>query len=134
MISRHTLTRTRRWVVKIGSALLTRDGQGLDRDLLAPWVEQMAARRIAGSDLVLVSSGAVAEGMVRMGWRQRPKALHELQAAAAIGQMGLVRAYEDCFKTRGLHTAQVLLPATTSPTAPAISTPARPCAPCCSSA
>ncbi len=109
MISRHTLTRTRRWVVKIGSALLTRDGQGLDRELLAPWVEQMAARRIAGSDVVLVSSGAVAEGMVRMGWRRRPKALHELQAAAAIGQMGLVRAYEDCFKTRGLHTAQVLL-------------------------
>jgi glutamate 5-kinase len=96
-------------VVKIGSALLTRDGQGLNRELLAPWVEQMTARRAAGADLVLVSSGAVAEGMVRMGWRRRPKALHELQAAAAIGQMGLIRAYEDCFQTRGLHTAQVLL-------------------------
>jgi len=109
LISRETLPATRRWVVKIGSALLTRDGQGLTRELLMPWVEQMAGRRVAGHDLVLVSSGAVAEGMARMGWRRRPKSLHELQAAAAIGQMGLVRAYEDCFKTFGLHTAQVLL-------------------------
>ena len=109
MISRDTIPATRRWVVKIGSALLTRDGQGLTRGMLMPWVEQIAARRAAGHDLVLVSSGAVAEGMVRMGWRQRPKALHELQAAAAIGQMGLVRAYEACFETFGLHTAQVLL-------------------------
>ncbi len=109
MISRETLPKTRRWVVKIGSALLTRDGQGLDREMLAPWVEQMVTRRVGGDDVVLVSSGAVAEGMARMGWRRRPRALHELQAAAAIGQMGLVRAYEDCFKTRGLHTAQVLL-------------------------
>ncbi|WP_295390917.1 glutamate 5-kinase [uncultured Thiodictyon sp.] len=109
MISRDTIPTTRRWVVKIGSALLTRDGQGLTRGLLMPWVEQLAARRAAGHDVVLVSSGAVAEGMVRMGWPQRPKALHELQAAAAIGQMGLVRAYEACFETFGLHTAQVLL-------------------------
>jgi glutamate 5-kinase len=96
-------------VVKIGSALLTRNGQGLDRQVLAPWVEQMSELRRAGSDLVLVSSGAVAEGMCRMGWARRPKSLHELQAAAAVGQMGLVRAYEDCFQRRGLHTAQVLL-------------------------
>ncbi|MGD8207869.1 MAG: glutamate 5-kinase, partial [Thiohalocapsa sp.] len=96
-------------VVKIGSALLTRDGAGLDRSVLVPWVAQMSARRLQGHDLVLVSSGAVAQGMARMGWRQRPQALHELQAAAAIGQMGLVRAYEDCFAQRGLHTAQVLL-------------------------
>ena len=109
MLSRDTLPATRRWVVKIGSALLTRDGQGLTRGLLMPWVEQIAARRAAGHDVVLVSSGAVAEGMVRMGWRQRPKALPELQAAAAVGQMGLVRAYEACFETFGLHTAQVLL-------------------------
>jgi glutamate 5-kinase len=100
---------TRRWVVKIGSALLTRDGAGLDRAMLVPWVEQMALRRLAGNEVVLVSSGAVAEGMARMHWATRPKALHELQAAAAIGQMGLVRAYEDCFQARGLHTAQVLL-------------------------
>ncbi len=77
--------------------------------MLNPWVEQMAARRHAGREIVLVSSGAVAEGMVRMGWQRRPRALHDLQAAAAIGQMGLVRAYEDCFQTRDLHTAQVLL-------------------------
>jgi glutamate 5-kinase len=109
LISRETLKTTRRWVVKIGSALLTRDGQGLRHELLQPWVEQIVTRRAGGDDCVLVSSGAVAEGMVRMGWRRRPKALPELQAAAAIGQMGLVRAYEDCFQTRGMHTAQVLL-------------------------
>lgn len=109
MISRAMIPFTRRWVVKIGSALLTRDGAGLERSMLAPWVEQISARRMAGNEVVLVSSGAVAEGMARMGWRARPKALHALQAAAAIGQMGLVRAYEDCFQARGLHTAQVLL-------------------------
>jgi len=109
MITRHELRTARRWVVKIGSALLTRDGQGIDTRVLEPWVEQIAARRIGGDDLVLVSSGAVAEGMVRMGWTRRPKALHELQAAAAIGQMGLVRTYEACFAKCGLHTAQVLL-------------------------
>lgn len=109
MFSRQRIPYTRRWVVKIGSALLTRDGIGLDPNVLAPWVEQMAARRKHGHDLVLVSSGAVAQGMARMGWRRRPQTLHELQAAAAIGQMGLVRAYEDCFARRGLHTAQVLL-------------------------
>ena len=109
MISRDTIPTTHRWVVKIGSALLTRDGQGLTRAMLMPWVEQIAARRAVGHDVVLVSSGAVAEGMARMGWRQRPKALHELQAAAAVGQMGLVRAYEACFETFGVHTAQVLL-------------------------
>jgi len=109
MISRAALPQTRRWVVKIGSALLTRNGQGLDRAILAPWVEQMAGRRLAGRDVVLVSSGAVAEGMARLGLRARPKSLPELQAAAAIGQMGLVRHYEACFQHHGLHTAQVLL-------------------------
>jgi glutamate 5-kinase len=109
MISRTTLPHTRRWVVKIGSALLTRDGRGLDRSVLAPWVAQIAARRLAGHDVVLVSSGAVAEGMARIGLRARPKSLPDLQAAAAIGQMGLVRHYEACFERHGLHTAQVLL-------------------------
>ncbi len=109
MISRDKIPTTRRWVVKIGSALLTNDGHGLARDMLAHWVEQMAQRRTGGSDVVLVSSGAVSEGMARMGWQRRPRMLHELQAAAAIGQMGLVRAYEDCFQAHGLHTAQVLL-------------------------
>jgi glutamate 5-kinase len=109
MISRERLPYTRRWVVKIGSALLTSNGQGLNREILAPWVDQMTALRREGADLVLVSSGAVAEGMSRMGWQRRPSSLHQLQAAAAIGQMGLIRAYEDCFGKRGLHTAQVLL-------------------------
>ena len=109
MMTRDRIRRARRWVVKIGSALLTSNGEGLNREILAPWVDQMSALRRAGADLVLVSSGAVAEGMSRMGWKRRPKTLHQLQAAAAIGQMGLIRAYEDCFRRRGLHTAQVLL-------------------------
>ena len=99
----------RRWVVKIGSALLTNEGKGLARESLSTWVEQMASFVLAGNQLVLVSSGAVAEGMSRMGWSRRPATLHELQAAAAIGQMGLIRAYETCFLKRGLHTAQILL-------------------------
>ncbi len=109
MITREKIPATNRWVVKIGSALLTRDGEGLARERLSSWVEQMTAWRSAGRELVLVSSGAVAEGMSRMGWSERPKTLHELQAIAAIGQMGLIRAYETCFQKRGLHTAQVLL-------------------------
>jgi len=107
--ARHRLTQPGRWVVKIGSALLTGNGRGLDRKRLSGWVDQMAALRAAGNQLVLVSSGAVAEGMSRMGWTRRPDTLHELQAAAAIGQMGLVQAYESCFQRRGLHTAQILL-------------------------
>jgi len=109
MISRDRIPQTKRWVVKIGSALLTRNGRGFDRTVLSPWADQMAHYVRSGGDLVLVSSGAVAEGMTRMGWTRRPKLLHELQAAAAIGQMGLIRAYEACFQKRGLHTAQVLL-------------------------
>ncbi len=109
MITRSDIPLTRRWVVKIGSALLTAEGQGLDRTSLTRWVDQMADWADAGNELVLVSSGAVAEGMSRMGWSQRPHTLHQLQAAAAIGQMGLVRAWESCFMRRGRHTAQVLL-------------------------
>ncbi len=106
---RDQIPATRRWVVKIGSALLTGDGQGLSREVLAGWVDQMADWVRSGRELVLVSSGAVAEGMSRMGWKQRPSSLHQLQAAAAIGQMGLVRAWESCFLRHQLHTAQVLL-------------------------
>lgn len=109
MIRRDNMGQSRRWVVKIGSSLLTADGRGLDRDTLSPWVDQMADLCEKGVELTLVSSGAVAEGMSRMGWMQRPKLLHELQAAAAIGQMGLVKAWESCFQRRGKHTAQVLL-------------------------
>lgn len=103
------LLNARRWVVKIGSALLTANGEGLDRDAMSEWCRQMADLRKMGIEIVLVSSGAVAEGMTRLGWKQRPHALHELQAAAAVGQMGLVQAYESKFQRFGLHTAQVLL-------------------------
>lgn len=99
----------RRWVIKIGSALLTNDGQGLALEAIDGWVRQMAGLRQQGHEVLLVSSGAVAEGMTRLGWSRRPHALHELQAAAAVGQMGLVQAYESRFQQYGLHTAQVLL-------------------------
>ncbi|MGF1644875.1 MAG: glutamate 5-kinase [Thiotrichales bacterium] len=103
------LKHARRWVFKIGSALLTNDGRGLDRDALSDWADQLAILRGEGREVVLVSSGAVAEGMSRLGWKKRPHALHQLQAAAAVGQMGLVQAYESCFQQHQLHSAQVLL-------------------------
>lgn len=106
---RQSLAQSKRWVVKIGSALLTDDGKGLARDLIEGWVSQLAALRAEGLELVLVSSGSVAEGMTRLGLTQRPRHLNELQAAAAIGQMGLVQAYETYFQSHGLNTAQVLL-------------------------
>lgn len=109
MINREQLKQTRRWVVKIGSALLTNDGRGLNHEGIDGWVDQIAGLRREGVEVVLVSSGAVAEGMSRLGWNKRPSAMHELQAAAAIGQMGLVQAYESRFKRHGLHTAQILL-------------------------
>ena len=82
------------WVIKIGSALLTADGTGLDDAAIASWVQQMASLHEQGVNVVLVSSGAVAAGMQRLGWKQRPHALHQQQAAAAIGQMGLIQLYE----------------------------------------
>ena len=109
MSKRQKLTTARRWVIKIGSALLTDNGVGLNRDDIAKWVGQMVQLRQQGVELLLVSSGAVAEGMCRLGWQQRPHALHALQAAAAVGQMGLVQAWESSFSKFGLHTAQVLL-------------------------
>ena len=99
----------RRWVIKIGSALLTDNGRGLAGGAIDGWVEQIADLRKQGREMLLVSSGAVAEGMARLGWARRPHALYELQAAAAVGQMGLVQAYESRFQRYGLHTAQVLL-------------------------
>ena len=103
------MTLQARWVIKIGSALLTNNGQGLDCALMQSWVDRMVALRAQGVDVVLVSSGAVAEGMTRLGWKVRPESLHELQAAAAVGQMGLIQAWESRFQVHGLHTAQVLL-------------------------
>jgi len=104
-----TLTGSRRVVVKIGSSLLTNAGAGLDRGAIADWVRQIAALRAGGIDVLVVSSGAIAEGMKRLGWSRRPHAVNELQAAAAVGQMGLVQMWESCFAEVGLHTAQVLL-------------------------
>src|SRR3954464_11859136 len=98
-----------RLVVKVGSSLVTNEGQGLDHAALARWAQQIAELTRRKKEVVLVSSGAVAEGMQRLGWKRRPNALYELQAAAAVGQMGLVEAYESCFRQHGLHTAQVLL-------------------------
>lgn len=103
------LTQAKRWVIKLGSALLTADGQGVDVAAIQTWAAQMAALRAAGKEVVLVTSGSVAVGMQRMAWQQRPHALHDLQAMAAIGQMGLVQIYESAFQAHGLHTAQVLL-------------------------
>jgi glutamate 5-kinase len=99
----------RRLVAKVGSSLVTNSGQGLDQAALAQWAGQIAALARQGKQVILVSSGAVAEGMQRLGWKKRPSAVHELQAAAAVGQMGLVQAYETCFRSHGLRTAQVLL-------------------------
>ncbi len=98
-----------RWVVKIGSSLLTANGQGLAKPAIAHWVDQIAELRRTGLEIVLVSSGAVAEGMTRLGLSRRPQALSQLQAAAAVGQMGLVQVYESNFQRHGLHTAQILL-------------------------
>lgn len=103
------LQSARRLVVKVGSALVTNDGRGLDHTALANWAAQIAQLVIMGKEVVLVSSGAVAEGMQRLGWKTRPHAIHELQAAAAVGQMGLVQAYESSFRKHALHTAQILL-------------------------
>lgn len=109
MRTRQQLAESGRWVIKIGSSLVTNDGRGLDQLAIANWANQIAALRKQGKEIVLVSSGAVAEGMARLGWPERPSALHELQAAAAVGQMGLVQSYESCFQQQGLHTAQILL-------------------------
>ena len=99
----------RRIVVKVGSSLVTNEGRGLDEQAISLWGRQIAELRGLGKEVVMVSSGAVAEGMKRLGWAKRPRAMHELQAAAAVGQMGLAQVYETCFRAHGLGTAQVLL-------------------------
>jgi glutamate 5-kinase len=96
-------------VVKVGSSLVTNEGRGLDAAAIGRWAAQVAELRRLGRRVILVSSGAIAEGMQRLGWSRRPRAMHELQAAAAVGQMGLAQCYESCFRRHGLHTAQVLL-------------------------
>jgi glutamate 5-kinase len=100
---------SRTLVVKVGSSLVTNDGRGLDAAAIARWAAQVARLAQLGKRVILVSSGAIAEGTQRLGWTRRPHAMHELQAAAAVGQMGLVQCYESCFRQHGLQTAQVLL-------------------------
>ncbi|MBK7899233.1 MAG: glutamate 5-kinase [Azonexus sp.] len=103
------LATVRRLVVKVGSALVTNNGAGLDLAAIDNWARQIAALRRQGKEVVLVSSGAIACGMQRLGWSKRPKSVHELQAAAAVGQMGLAQVYEGAFSQYGLPTAQILL-------------------------
>ncbi|MFT4519995.1 MAG: glutamate 5-kinase [Halioglobus sp.] len=109
MVARKELTESRRWVVKVGSALLTDDGRGLDEAVIAALVDQLVALRARGCEVVLVSSGAVAAGIVRLGWDARPHLIHELQAAAAVGQSVLIQSYETAFNRHGIASAQILL-------------------------
>lgn len=108
-MERSQLANTRTWVIKIGSSLLTDNGRGLNNERIADWVRQIVDLHNDGVSVVLVSSGSVAEGVVRLGLPGRPSAVHEQQAAAAVGQMGLIQAYESHFSRYGKHTAQVLL-------------------------
>ncbi|HEX6708217.1 MAG TPA: glutamate 5-kinase [Albitalea sp.] len=103
------LRNARRIVVKVGSSLVTNDGRGVDAQAVGTWCRQMAALAAQGCEVVMVSSGAIAEGMKRLGWAARPKEVHELQAAAAVGQMGLAQIYESKLREHGMGSAQVLL-------------------------
>jgi len=96
-------------VVKVGSSLVTNEGRGVDPAAIARLAEQIAALGKMGRQVILVSSGAIAEGMQRLGWKKRPHAMHELQAAAAVGQMGLAQIYESALRAHGIGSAQVLL-------------------------
>jgi glutamate 5-kinase len=108
-MSSFNFTAARRIVVKVGSSLVTNEGRGLDEAAIGQWCEQLAALVKEGREVIMVSSGAIAEGMKRLGWATRPKAIDELQAAAAVGQMGLVQMYESKLREQGLRSAQVLL-------------------------
>ena len=103
------LKNARRIVVKVGSSLVTNEGRGVDAEAIGTWCRQLAALARQGKEVIMVSSGAIAEGMKRLGWASRPKELHELQAAAAVGQMGLVQMYESKLSEHGIGSAQVLL-------------------------
>ena len=108
-LPRNWVGAAKRWVVKVGSALLTDDGRGIDDAVIANLVEELAALRSRGREVLLVSSGAVAAGLLRLGETRRPAQLHELQAAAAVGQSALLQRYEQAFAQRGYLTAQILL-------------------------
>ncbi|KLT72853.1 gamma-glutamyl kinase [Neisseria arctica] len=103
------LSQARLIVVKVGSSLVTAEGKGVDKQALSNWAVQIAGLKAQGIQVIFVSSGAIAEGIKRLGWDKRPKAVNELQAAAAVGQMGIAQAYEEAFAPHGIMTAQVLL-------------------------
>ena len=103
------IAQAKRLVVKVGSSLVTNNGRGIDSNAVAQWSAQIAELHNQGKQVVLVSSGAIAEGVARLGWTRRPSVMHELQAAAAVGQMGLIQAYEVAFAKHGIRTAQILL-------------------------
>ncbi len=104
-----TLALAKRIVVKVGSSLVTNEGRGLDESAIHAWSEQLARLTQSEREVIMVSSGAIAEGMKRLGWQTRPKEIHELQAAAAVGQMGLVQMFEGCLRSSGVGSAQILL-------------------------
>ena len=106
---RDKISQAKRWVVKVGSSLVTNDGKGLDLAAIETWAEQLVAMRVQGIQVVLVSSGAVAEGVSRLGLSRRPSQVNFQQAAAAVGQMGLIQAYESCFNRHDVRAAQILL-------------------------
>ena len=99
----------RRIVVKVGSSLVTNEGRGIDEAAIGEWCRQLASLARDGREVIMVSSGAIAEGMKRLGWATRPSEVHEQQAAAAVGQMGLVQVYETKLRANGIGSAQVLL-------------------------
>lgn len=109
MSKRKQNSQAKRWVIKVGSSTVTKNGRGLNMDAIANLAEQLANLVASGKEVILVSSGAIAEGMNRLAWDKRPHAVYELQAAAAVGQMGLIQAYESCLQKHSLHSAQVLL-------------------------
>ncbi|MDR2174151.1 MAG: glutamate 5-kinase [Burkholderiales bacterium] len=109
MVKRSVVAEASRIVVKVGSSLVTDEGRGIDHEAVLRWATEIAQLKKAGKEVLLVSSGAIAEGMKRLGWTTRPHAIPELQAAAAVGQMGLAHAYEEAFALSGLRTAQILL-------------------------
>jgi len=108
-IMNSVIQKSKRLIIKVGSSLVTNDGKGLDHAAISRWAAQITQLRAMGKEVVLVSSGAIAEGMQRLGFDKRPSGIHELQACAAVGQMGLAQIYETSFRVHGLHTAQVLL-------------------------
>ncbi len=108
-MKRSVVADARRIVVKVGSSLVTNEGRGVDHEAVLRWATEIAKLKSTGKEIILVSSGAIAEGMKRLGWAMRPRTIPELQAAAAVGQMGLAHAYETAFAQSNLRTAQILL-------------------------